>query len=815
VKALSHPSREVRLVAQRRLADRKAAKELEAAATGPAPAAWHAIWALDALGGSPAVRAALRHEDPSVRRQAARQLGTRRVKEAVEPLVGLLKDPDATVRFHAATALGRIGSAPAVPALLAALEEQDLFARYAAFTALRRIGLASSTAWPEIVKGLASGSPRIREGAQFALREAYDEPLAAALASAPRSAATIAALAEIHRKPPAWKGNWWGTQPVAQPRPAKTVEYGGTKIALEAVRAALGDADASVRRAAIEAVPVVRDAGAAPVLRELFAKEGDAGVKKAILRAVGTLKDAPSTPLVEAALKDPALLPESAQAAEQIGGAALVGALIEALPSAGLPAVEALGRLKAPAAAGPLAAQLRHPDAKVVQAVVTSLTAIGGAPAVQALLPVVEDPRAEVRRAAVVALGSLKAKDALAALLRAYLDRETRFEAVAALAQIPDLRALEAYLEGLGGKNATVRQQCAAAVAAVGAAALPEIERRLAAQQLSAETILELQRIYNKPLPVTEWKLLGSFPKSAKEPFPPDAVPLDAEFTDSRGKPVRWKAAKVGKEHGEVELRGQMTVPDDSAAYAYAEIVSETERDVELLAGADDSLTIWLNGRKIFEDLNDGGWKVDEIRARGTLRAGKNALLVKCGNSGGGWMFSVALPGARKGPLFEASAKKLDPKAYEKHALGSKGDPARGKALFSDVKGVACIKCHRIGAEGGEVGPDLRGVGAKYSRAQLVESVLYPSKQILDGYRQTMVLTKGGEVRSGRFVGDTPDELTLLDAEGKRHAIRKSDIDQRKESDLSLMPDGLNTGLSLQDFADLVTFLEGLKEPAK
>jgi putative heme-binding domain-containing protein len=68
---------------------------------------------------------------------------------------------------------------------------------------------------------------------------------------------------------------------------------------------------------------------------------------------------------------------------------------------------------------------------------------------------------------------------------------------------------------------------------------------------------------------------------------------------------------------------------------------------------------------------------------------------------------------------------------------------------------------------------------------------------------------------AGRFLGETAEELTLMDAEGKRHAMRKPEIEQRKESELSLMPEGLNTGLSLQDFADIVSYLESLKEAPK
>jgi putative heme-binding domain-containing protein len=113
------------------------------------------------------------------------------------------------------------------------------------------------------------------------------------------------------------------------------------------------------------------------------------------------------------------------------------------------------------------------------------------------------------------------------------------------------------------------------------------------------------------------------------------------------------------------------------------------------------------------------------------------------------------------------------------------------------------------------VGPDLTGVGLKYAKDHFIESVLYPSAKILDGYKQTMVLTKAGVVVTGRFLGDSGDEITLMDAEGKRHVLKKADIDQKKESDVSLMPEGLNTGLSLQDFADIISFLESLKEAPK
>ena len=159
------------------------------------------------------------------------------------------------------------------------------------------------------------------------------------------------------------------------------------------------------------------------------------------------------------------------------------------------------------------------------------------------------------------------------------------------------------------------------------------------------------------------------------------------EFKDAQNRPIRWKKAKVTGEYGMVNLRNQMTIPDDATAYAVTELESPAERAVEFVAGSDDTMTVWLNGQKIFEDLNNHGWKWDAYHFRGTLKAGRNLVLVKCANAGGGWEFSLAYPAPRQGRLFEAKPQKLDPKAYAEFARKTGGDAARGRALFSDPKG--------------------------------------------------------------------------------------------------------------------------------
>ena len=250
-----------------------------------------------------------------------------------------------------------------------------------------------------------------------------------------------------------------------------------------------------------------------------------------------------------------------------------------------------------------------------------------------------------------------------------------------------------------------------------------------------------------------------------------------------------------------------------SEAYAFAEIQSDIERPVEFRVGSDDRLALYVNGKKVHEDLNDGGWSPEEATVPATLKAGRNVIVAKAGNSGGGWMFSVAVSGERKGKLFEYSTKSLDPAAYAQFALKNAGDPNRGAAVFNNLQGVACSKCHAVNGAGGEVGPALTGVGAKYDRAQLVESVLYPSKQIFDGYHQTLVRTRDGNTYAGSVRGETEEELTLIDAENRRTVIKKSTVDRRKVSELSLMPEGLHAGLEPREFADLIAYLQSLKDP--
>ncbi len=142
----------------------------------------------------------------------------------------------------------------------------------------------------------------------------------------------------------------------------------------------------------------------------------------------------------------------------------------------------------------------------------------------------------------------------------------------------------------------------------------------------------------------------------------------------------------------------------------------------------------------------------------------------------------------------------------------SKGDPERGRVLFHDLKGLACIKCHTVGKEGGTSGPSCRASGPSIPARVLITSVLYPSAQIASGYEPVMVALADGRILTGIVKSDTADGLEIEDADARRLRIPKDEIEDRKRSNISLMPNGLAEGLKPQDFADLISFLETLKD---
>lgn len=150
---------------------------------------------------------------------------------------------------------------------------------------------------------------------------------------------------------------------------------------------------------------------------------------------------------------------------------------------------------------------------------------------------------------------------------------------------------------------------------------------------------------------------------------------------------------------------------------------------------------------------------------------------------------------------------------YQSFALTHQGDGLRGRLLFQDEQRLACTKCHTTDGKATKAGPDLSAIGDKFGRRELVESILYPSATIAVGYSTTMVKTKSGEAFQGIIREADDQAIALIGSDGKLVRIKTADIETRRTTDVSLMPEDLQAGLSLSEFADLIEYLSGLKLP--
>jgi putative heme-binding domain-containing protein len=170
-----------------------------------------------------------------------------------------------------------------------------------------------------------------------------------------------------------------------------------------------------------------------------------------------------------------------------------------------------------------------------------------------------------------------------------------------------------------------------------------------------------------------------------------------------------------------------------------------------------------------------------------------------------------AHPGAMAAGLFAIATPRPTPEAYLAHALANPGDPTRGRALFHDASGVACISCHRVQGSGATIGPDLSGAGAQFDRRTLAESILFPNRAVREGYNLVVLELNDGDEASGMIRAETTDAITLQPAAGDPVVIPKDRIRNRRQTSQSLMPEGLEGSLSPEEFSDLVSYLESLR----
>ena len=135
-------------------------------------------------------------------------------------------------------------------------------------------------------------------------------------------------------------------------------------------------------------------------------------------------------------------------------------------------------------------------------------------------------------------------------------------------------------------------------------------------------------------------------------------------------------------------------------------------------------------------------------------------------------------------------------------ALQLRGNPANGKRISLE----RCATCHRIGGQGHAVGPDLMSVKTAGKETLLV-NILDPNREVAPRYLNYTVETKSGESISGLIASESSSSVTLRGPNEMETVVPRAQIERLQPSGQSLMPEGLEVGLTPQDMADLIEYL--------
>ena len=634
----------------------------------------------------------------------------------------------------------------------------------------------------ELAKLLGHADQRVRQEAQFTLAE--------------RAAASVSVLAGVATKSNspalARRHAIWGLGQLA----AKN------KDALAPVRTLLRDADAEVRAQAIKVLGDARVASDADALVAALKDESNR-VKFFAAQGLGKLKHAAATPALLAALRannnDDNFL-RHALVMGLVGGnnrAALTSAITDQSPAVRLGVLLALRRLKSP----DIAKFLTDGDSYIVREAALAINDEPIAAAMPALAALITQPLTDEAVILRVLNAHFRAgRPENAAALAKYAARKdapakARAEALEQLAQWPKplqrdrlvgiyrplpektrdravaVNALRPILAGLLASDTPSTVQTAALEAQQKleiAGATDALFAAVSDGQLPGATraaaLNSLDKIKDKRLP----EALKIASASSSSILRLAALPISARLSPDAAAPILSNLVTKG------------TVEEQKAAFRALGRLRHPTADTLLK----QQLAL-LNEGKVAPAV-----QLELITAAGSRSdpAIKDLL-------------------AKREAAITASA---DPLAQYRVALAG-GDRTRGERIFRNQPTLACIRCHRAGADGGDAGPNLADVGAKYTREYLLEAVVKPNAHIAPGFDTIVVTLKSGGAAAGIVASETADVLTLRNTDNKLVEVKKSDIAKR-EGAPSGMPEIYGTILTKTQLRDVVEYMATLKD---
>ena len=139
------------------------------------------------------------------------------------------------------------------------------------------------------------------------------------------------------------------------------------------------------------------------------------------------------------------------------------------------------------------------------------------------------------------------------------------------------------------------------------------------------------------------------------------------------------------------------------------------------------------------------------------------------------------------------------------------GSASRGREVYHRTDGANCVKCHSLTAGEERVGPSLAAIGLKYGKAGMLNEIVYPSAGIAPEYRSWILDTGSHGLITGLLVEDTADRVMVRTENADEIQLAPEDIFERRQANLSIMPEDLVGAMTTQELIDLLEFLSTLR----
>jgi putative membrane-bound dehydrogenase-like protein len=813
----------------------------------------HAIWILARAGGRSELGRllAMVNEDaePRVQAQAVRALADltdpvltghrlnagRGDSKVADQLARLARGKHRRVLREMVIALGRLRWRPLPGWLRQTLTKPDPPLAHAAMQALRRL-----EDWPAVLRLMdgPDGDPlrpiALRAVAGRAVPELVDglidrlgkEPVAV------RRRPYAELLTRVYKKPGPWV--YWGYRP--PPRPANILAWERTEAIAQALDRALTDRDPGVRQTVLTAMrrekilprlatlgrwlqeetQVDRVAALLAALREQPA----GAVRRQLAAVVANKKHTESNRLAALRLFARGLDESSEGRLLELAGAVEDSAVLAEI-------LRCLGKRPRLRSRALLVRKTESPRAVVRAAALLALAEHKAPETVQPVSRLLGDKNGRVRAAAAQVAGEFKVKPAIPTLLKLTGDPEpaVRRASLTALRQLREGRAVVLAVAGLQDQETElVALDCLADLGGPEqAGAVTDLAKRHPSADVLTRAVRLLSTWCNQTtLPATHrrklfqdiatvqgasgtllcWQVKGPVraDRAAEER---KEVASGAPFSFPQGKAAQgWRTRMAEGTEIPLHVKGDQAAGDKTSWFACTDIRVPSKTTVQFLVGSSGTLKVWLNGRLAHRHGRSARFVLDSDRFSAALARGANRVLVE-----------IASP---RGPVtwhlrFRSVSSRAEHEKLTQAALTRPGDPDRGRAIFLNIEKSQCLKCHRLGDRGERIGPELTGVGARFSRIYLVESILDPSRTIAPSYQTILVTLTNGKQLMGVRVAETEKTLTLADRDGKKHMLARGDIEEQQPQAQSTMPEGLEKRLTEQEFIDLIAFLAAEK----